>query len=284
MKIFITKTFILALILIPIVVGWHYALDNYYNLKSSENSLFIWGDSQAYHGINLDVLSKASGKKVFTAARNGAGIYDFLVFSEKVPNNSNVIITLSKPVQIRRKERDRNISGISISSLYHLLNNSYSLGSLCWIISKNTRPTRLFLTKTNLFKYDETTSIRKPSSSFKNLYNEIPNYLKDKQNLFLIGLKRIVDKKCKIRLIELPYHKFVHPIENKSPIKQKTISFSNAARQLVKCQNVDTLKLDRSRQVMHDLTHLNEVGADQVSRYIGRDIKMNERTTMYIVH
>ena len=67
---------------------------------------------------------------VFTAAQHGAGVYDFLVFTERVPKNAIVVVALSKLVQLRRLKKDRNRSGLSFWALKVLYSNNYSIEEL----------------------------------------------------------------------------------------------------------------------------------------------------------
>ena len=48
------------------------------SLGSSKDALFIWGDSQTYQGLDIDVLEINTDKAILSSAVHGAGIYDFL--------------------------------------------------------------------------------------------------------------------------------------------------------------------------------------------------------------
>ena len=54
-------------------------------LRDSKNTLFIWGDSQTYQGLDLDVLKSNTDRAILSSAVHGAGVYDFLIFTELVP-------------------------------------------------------------------------------------------------------------------------------------------------------------------------------------------------------
>ena len=81
---FIKKTtlFIISITLLYLLL--YISIDYYYNYKKDKSAIFIWGDSQTYEGINLQVIRNFPNKQVYTYAKHGAGVYDFLVFSEKV--------------------------------------------------------------------------------------------------------------------------------------------------------------------------------------------------------
>ena len=107
MRKFIKKILLFPIGLIIVYTLIYFCSNTYLNRSFSHKSaVFIWGDSQAYYGIDIKELSNTLEKKVYTSASPGAGIYDFLLFTEQVPKNSEVIVSVSKLVQIRRKEND----------------------------------------------------------------------------------------------------------------------------------------------------------------------------------
>jgi len=279
---FIIKIFLFVIALPCIYLVMFFSVDFYFNSKNANNSLFIWGDSQTYQGIDLKTLKIRTNKKIYIAARHGAGIYDFLVFVEKVPINSDVLVAISKPVQLRRKEMDRNRSGISLFALKSLLDNNYSWSEIFQIIKKNKKPTKLFLSNTNMYKYSDSITFSEPIELFENIYKTVPSYLNDKQNLYTVGINKLKSKNCRIYLVDFPYHELLNEIENNSPIKKQTDSFFKKMRTEANCIRLDSLDLITEKEVMHDLTHLNCYGAKQVSEFIGETIKKYERTTFCI--
>jgi len=281
---FLTKTLLLLLGFLVFYFVFYILFDLYYNSKDAANSLFIWGDSQTYQGIDLDVLKNQTNKKIYSAARHGAGIYDFLVFAEKVPKNSDVLVAISKPAQLRRKKRDRNRSGISVQPLKALLNNNYSWDEVFHILKKNTKPRKLFLSKTSMYEYADSIKLEQPIEHFEKVYKTVPSYLKEKQNLYLEGIKNLMNKNCSIYLIDFPYHELLSEIENNSPIKNQTDTFFEKIRIAANCTKLDTLVLKASKEAMHDLTHLNSYGAKEVSLFIGEKIKKQPPTTFCIIN
>ena len=282
MKKFIKKIF-LFIVSIPLLYLLLYiSIDYFYNSKNNKNAIFIWGDSQTYQGINLQVIRNHINKQIYTYAKHGVGVYDFLVFSESVPNYSTIILGVSKPVQLRSKKSDRNMSGISISALINLYENGYSFEDLEIIVKKNKKPTKILLENTSMYKYNDTIVLKEPIELFEKIYAKIPSYLSEKQNLYKIGINKLRDIQCNIVFIDSPYHSLLKAVENKSLIKKRTTDFSNYIINSSKKIKIDTFKLNTKRQVMHDLTHLNEFGAEQVSNYISKSIIKYERTTMYL--
>jgi hypothetical protein len=83
--------------------------------------------------------------------------------------------------------------------------------------------------------------------------------------------------------IEFPYHRELESIENQSPIKKKTDDFIFRIGSLFNEFKTDTLWLSKDQNNFSDLSHLNSVGANQLSKQLGEKMTNNERTTMYIV-
>lgn len=283
MRKFIIKTLLFPLGLILSYVLIYFCFNAYLNSPfSKKNTVFIWGDSQAYRGIDLKELSKAIEKQVYTSAHHGAGVYDFLLFTDQVPKNSEVIVSISKLVQIRRKENDYNRSGLSLWALEQLYKNNYSLKEIIIILKSNIKPKSNISESTSLYAYSDSMQIGVPLSRFKSYYQKIPSFLDDKQNLYLIGIQNLKNKNCKITFIEFPYHKELEKIENQSPIKEKTDDFVYQIGNLFKDYEIDTIKFDVNKNIFKDLSHLNCLGAKEFSKKLGKNMKKHGRTTMYI--
>ena len=93
MKKFIKKIIFFSIIILKITFVLFYMMQIYYNHSfSDKNAIFIWGDSQAYHGIDLEELSAITNKNIYSSAFHGAGVYDFLLFTERISPNSKVIV------------------------------------------------------------------------------------------------------------------------------------------------------------------------------------------------
>jgi len=265
-------------------IGFYYLLDKIYNTKSEKDTIFIWGDSQAYRGINLKRMNELTGKQIYTAAQLGAGVYDFLVFTQSVPENSEVIIALSKPVQLRRKEVDRNRSGISIKSLILLYLNNYSFSEIKEIMEKNLIPPRLFESYTELYPNADSIVFSESLSQFEEIYAKKPKYLDNKQILYLKGIQNLKHKKCSITFIEFPYHSILSGVEKKSVINAHTENFKNEVAALFTNCRIDSINLDSPKAIMYDLTHLNHYGATKLTERLVFKMESKQFTTMYIAY
>lgn len=271
--------------LIGYVVSY-YLVDIILNTYNNDDKIFIWGDSQTCQGININELRNLTNKTILSAARHGAGVYDFLVFTEKVPNKSNVIVAISEPVQLRKKNTDRNDSGVTIKSLKLLYHNDYTLTEIINIIKNNRMPSNLFTSESKLYPYADSVKITESSLSFfHNFYKTIPSYLKDKQKLYTLGIENLIMKNCKIVFIKFPYHSILSEIESKSDLKDNSENFINRLMKLFGESYIDSISLTGPKELMHDLTHLNEYGATKLTDSLSRKIILNKNlpTTFFIV-
>lgn len=282
MKKFIIKTFPFLVTVPFLYLLFYISIDFYLNDKNNKNAIYIWGDSQTYQGIDIQVLRDSTKINTYSYARHGAGVYDFLVFAERVPNQSTIVLGVSKPVQLRPKKSDRNISGVSFTALVALYENGYSINELKNIIKKNKVPIKTLQVVTNMYKYNDTIIFRESIEAFEKVYKKIPSYLYEKQNLYKIGIEKLRKKQCNIFFVDFPSHSLLKTIENKSLINKKMKSFSKWIINSSKKIEIDSLVLNTDKQVMHDLTHLNEFGAEQVSLYISKKMRKYEHIAMHI--
>jgi hypothetical protein len=239
--------------------------------ENIENPLFIWGDSQIYRGLDLEVLKSETNRLIFSSAHHGSGVYDFIIFTEMVPESSDVLIAISKPVQVRSKKLDSNRSGISYSALRLLFKNNYSLQELLMIIRKNLfkTPNHIFHENNKNYDFKERVSINHEIFTIiEKGYDKFDPYIFDKQNLYIEGINLLKKKNCTINLIEFPFHQLLHDRIKDSPVSAKTDLFSKKIINIANCVSKDTLYLDNSKNPFFDLTHLNEYGANNVANFI----------------
>lgn len=284
MKYFIIK-FLIFIILTPVVFFLVYnSLDYIFNNKQGDNALYIWGDSQTYRGLNLDILHNITKKEINSAAQHGAGVYDFLVFTQKVPQKSTVLISISEPALLRRKNRDRNYSPLLYSVLKTLYDNKYTMLELKEIIKKNKIVKPIFSNNSNMFKYSSNVIVNNTDiKGIKSSYENQPEYLIDKANIINIGLSTLIQKKCNVYFIKFPYYSKLDSIRQNSIIKDTLNNIYNDFYKILNINTIDSIYLNQDKQVMYDYTHLNIYGANQVSKFIGERIKnKNSSDTAYV--
>ena len=283
MKKFIKKIILFSIIILKISFVLFYIMQIYYNHSfSDKNAIFIWGDSQAYHGIDLEELSAITNKNIYSSAFHGAGVYDFLLFTERISPNSKVIVSISKLVQIRRKENDFNRSGLSLGALNKLHEYNYSFEEIVQILKMNLKPKRNIFKETSLYPYKDSIEIKHNLSHFKSYYEKIPEFLNDKQSLYLLGIKNLIDKNCIISFIEFPSHKDLENIEKCSPARHQIRGLNKKILLMFdKCQ-IDSITINKERNIYKDYSHLNCLGAKDLSNKLGVKIDKQKNTTIYV--
>ncbi len=265
MKRFLTN--ILLFFVLPLVVYTPvYLAFYYYHQPKATNPCYVWGDSQMCQDVDLDYLNQNSQYKYFSAAAPGAGLYDFLVFADKVPENSTVLIQVSRTVLLRRKEKDRNVSAISIGPLATLLGNGYTINEVGQVVKNNLFPKRIFYTINYLYRNADTISTKEPVSTFEAIFKTKPAYFEDKKTICLKGIETLMKKHCKIVAIQFPYHQILNKIEANSPYRQDLEKFDNDVAARFAYQQTIEIKLKEN--IFTDLTHLNERGAKELSRQL----------------
>ena len=80
------------------------------------------------------------------------------------------------------------------------------------------------------------------------------------------------------------FHKKLKIIERESDVFKETEDFKRKVFSLFTNFNIDTINIDKNHQHMHDLTHLNEYGASELSYKLSLELLKNDSTTLYIAH
>ena len=262
---------------------YHLADDILNSEFDKDDAIFVWGDSQAYYGIETKELSIGVGKSVYSSAQPGAGVYDFITFTQRVPDKSNVIIALSQLVQIRRKEMDYNRSGISLAALTSLYRNNYSIEEIYSIVKRNLIPQGHIIDYNSPLPFEDSMRIDLPISHFENYLRNVPSFLKEKQAVYLEGVAFLIKKECTISFIEFPYHPILNEIENRSAIRRHTNDMKAKVASLFQEFEIDSIQLNQEKNIFKDLSHLNINGARDLSNKLGKRIKNKKQTVLFVV-
>ncbi|MEM9680285.1 MAG: hypothetical protein AAF901_08170 [Bacteroidota bacterium] len=233
--------------------------------------IFIWGDSQMYRGVDGNYLSRLTGQRVLNASRDGAGVYDFYVFSENVPQNSLVIAALSKTIFMRGPSRDRDMAGFSFDALYTLLDSGYKPWLLARIIAKNSNPDQLFELTNKLYPYNDSLVVHQPLSIFESFYSNKPDYFTSKFKVYEKALTLLKQKGCIVILVDFPFHPKLSDIQRTSPAYPliRHVNYQSALRLEA---SIDTMTLESNDKIMYDLTHFNERSARLFTEQLSSEI------------
>ena len=184
-------------------------------------------------------------------------------------------------MQIRKKELDRNLSGISPSSLLNLYNNNYTAFEIIDILLKNIRPQPIFDTKLDLYSGTQA-NLSQLIHLYQRNYSLIPDYLEDKQSLFLQGISTLKEKNCKLTFVEFPYHPRLREIELNSALYKQTEGFKDRVLGLFDYVQSNEKQIVSTEPCMYDITHLNQHGATILTKYLAEHLTVNKITHINI--
>jgi len=286
MKFFLKQILVFIIFLIATLFLIYKVIDIKSSFVSSDNALFIYGDSQSLQGLDLKELNRETGFDIYSAARHGAGIYDFYVFIDKVPDNSRVLLSISKLSQVRPFDYESNTSPFNVNALYSLYSVDYNINDLKKIIMRVIKfPTQdFYINNYKLYPSYDSLTINQPISTFKERYSIPLNDLVKKQELYLFGIKKLIKKNCNITFIEFPYHSTLNNIDENSHLQDNFINFRVSISSLYSNFKIDTLQFNKDKNIMYDFSHLNYRGANLLTKKLAERINVKQNPTMYIVH
>lgn len=251
-----------------------YSLGIYISHNSPKtDSVYVWGDSQMYQGLDIQYLSALLQTPVLSSALHGNGVYDFLVSAECIPPQSTCIIALPECALYRSPNSDRNRTGLSFSSLWRLYEYGCSYEECYRIAIKNHKPYyNPFSASNDLYEYAPKIVYSEPLDGFCDMFNRKNNYAQWKQKAFISGLTYLKKKKCRLVLIQFPFYDEVEKCAQDSYNRGLT---NKLKQQLIKEHRLEVynIKLESDSLLMHDLSHMNELGAKLVTNKTSKIIQ-----------
>lgn len=276
MKRFVLKT--IQLIILICVIFISYFLVCLLLLKPlNTDAIYIWGDSQTYQGLQLHILSEATQCPVYSAAAHGGGMYDFLVFANNVPTNSTCIIGFSEACLYRKINLDNNRSGVNITALNELYHSGYPWSEWIRIFRQNRgTPKHKFCTTHEMIAYADTICISEPLDLWCNMFAREEAFHRNKQRAFLLGVEQLHNKGCTLIFVSFPLHECVEECASSSINRKKTIELK---LRLLDNYHIPekTLILESDSLLMHDLSHLNEIGARITTKMLADSVLINKK-------
>jgi hypothetical protein len=280
-KLFLKRLTAFTAVGVLLYVGLFATLDRLFHLDRG-NTVYVWGDSQMFQGFDLNLFTSRTGQAVLSAAAHGSGVYDFLVFCDKVPRGAEVYVSLSKPALVRNLDKDYNRTGLSLFALDALRKHGYSISEIFKILWENDKfPKSIYHRYFGSTPYSDTIVVDPDMAEYELAYSRVPEFLDRKEELYLLGLRTLLEKKCRLTLIEFPYHRLLSEIESHSEIKALTDAFKEEVRSLTRFKEVN-VTLNAEKSLMRDLTHLNATGAAAFTEaIIERRMRDEAATTLY---
>ena len=280
-KKFLVSGMVFLLIGIFLYTILYLSVDRILNRKESD-AIYIWGDSQTFEGLDIELLKERTGQKIYSAAQHGAGVYDFLVFSEKVPERVSVIIAFSKLALIRDKNRDYNSTGLSLKTIRLLSEHGYSFEEMYDIFQRNIIPVKMYSSMSKHHAASVTIN-ESAKEGLLDVFSEKKGAMDDKAALYLLGLKRLVEKECEITLIEFPINSMIRSNEMNSGIKNDLDDFRRNVMDFCTIDLEQDITFDQNENYMYDLTHLNASGAAFITGEIIID-ELDDQQNNFLSH
>lgn len=231
---------------------------NVYN----QGCVFVCGDSGMFQGLDVSLLKSKIKKQVLTSAHHGSGVYDFLVNQKSVPSNSVSIISFSESAFLRNPLSDYNRTGLELSCLKLMCRAGCPLDE-CWeIINKNRKNIcyKTFFEEHSLFSYADTLVYPEPLPVWQKMFEEERDWFSWKSKSYMRGIQLLLEKRSQIVLVQFPFNKQVESLAHNSINRRLTDSLKEVVIKDFGL-NYEKVVLTSDSLLMHDLSHMNEVGA-----------------------
>lgn len=249
-----------------LVLGIFYVLHSI-SIKTNDDSIkdctiFVWGDSQMYQGLDVVLLKMTLKKQILTSAGHGSGIYDFLVSEKNIPNYAMCVLAFPECALLRNPMSDNNRTGFELSCLQSMFRAGCSPNECLRIASLNRQNVlyKAFGTGHTMFPYLDSIVYPEPLSGFCGMFSEKKDYFTWKAKSYELGLQNLHDKHNQIILVQFPFEQQVEDCAHNSVNRHLTDSLKFELIEKYALQH-DSIVLHSDSLLMHDLSHMNEVGA-----------------------
>lgn len=215
-----------------------------------------------YFGLDLSLLNTLLRKQVLSSAASGAGVYDFLACEKTVPNKAICVVSFSEAAFFRNPLSDKNRTGLELSCLLDLYHCGCSMDE-CWrIIELNKKSINYtaFGFNYHLFPYADSLCYPEPLYLWLPLFEEQKEWFLWKAKAYEFGLQHLDDKQIQIILVQFPFDEQVESFAKNSI----NCHLSDSLKRVLIDEytlKYDSIVLHSDSLLMHDLSHMNEVGA-----------------------
>ena len=249
------------------------------NALDGNNYIFVWGDSQMYQGLDIALLGNKIEREVLTSAGHGKGIYDFLVCEKIIPDGSTCVVSFPECAFFRNPLSDNNRTGLDLSCLKDIINSGCPLGEAERIIGLNRKIQNIDYKafnseEHNLYKYADSLVYPEPLPAWHPLFEEKKDWFQWKAKSYEKGIHSLFEKRSQIILIQFPFDEQVESFAKESVNRHLSDSLKT---KIVKdySMKVDTLELRSDSLLMHDLSHMNVVGARLLTKKIAEILSVD---------
>lgn len=225
--------------------------------------VFVWGDSQMYQGLDVSLLGNKLEKQVLTSAIHGSGIYDFLVSQKSIPDNAVSVMSFSEAALYRNPLSDNNRTGFEIECLAEVFLSGCPVNECIRIFNLNKKSFRYMAFSNSphmMYPFADSLVYPEPLPLWHSLFEEPKGWFSWKAKAYVAGIQSLYDKHSQIVLIQFPFDEQVESFAKNSINRQlsDSLKFEIIDRFAMK---YDTIVLHSDSLLMHDLSHMNEIGA-----------------------
>ncbi len=260
------KKILMASLLLSLLVVVVYLLLHYLTVKTNiynKNNVFVWGDSQMYQGFDVKLFGEKTSKQVLTSARHGSGIYDFLVSEKSIPNNATSVVAFPECALYRNPLSDNNRIGFEIECLKEVFLSGCSVNECIRIFNLNKKSFRYKAFSNSphsMYSFADSLVYPEPLPLWHSLFEEPKDWFSWKAKAYAKGLQHLYDKHSQMILIQFPFDEQVESFAKNSINRHLSDSLK---RVLIDeyALKYDSIVLHSDSLLMHDLSHMNEVGA-----------------------
>ena len=242
-----------------------------------KDCVFIWGDSQMYQGFDNLLLDNKLNKQVLTSAYHGMGIYDFLVSQKSIPDNAICVVSFPEGAFFRNPLSDNNRTGLEIDCLQELYLSGCSEEECVRILKLNRRIHSVFYKAYSnschkIYPFANSLVYPEPLPLWHSLFENPKDWFPWKAKAYVTGIQHLFDKHSQIILIQFPFDEQVESFAQNSINRQlsDSLKFELIDRFAMK---YDTVVLHSDSLLMHDLSHMNEVGARMLTCRIADSLR-----------
>lgn len=260
------KRILFAIVLFSTLIVGVYLLLHFMCQKPvtyNSECVFVWGDSQMYQGLDMRLLGDKMGKQVLTAAGHGSGIFDFLVSQKSIPDNAVNVMSFPECALYRNPLSDYNRTGFEIDCLKEVFLSGCSVNECIRIfnLSKKSFRNRAFSNSPHtMYPFADSLVYPQPLPLWHSLFEEPKDWFPWKAKAYIAGIQSLYDKHSQIVLIQFPLDEQVELFAKNSINRQLSDSLKVEIIDRFALKH-DSIVLHSDSLLMHDLSHMNEVGA-----------------------
>lgn len=268
MRSFIKKAIGFALLLVVPVVLIYVVCYFQKDKKYSNETVYVWGDSQMFQGLDVELLSVGLSKPVVSSSKHGSGIYDFLVSIEHVPEGSTCIVAFPECAFYRLFRRYYNQTGLEFHAIMTMFEAGAPAEDCVRAFIKNRYHffscDNVFNSSHNLYPYAPQLDYIQPLSWFGEVFGKRAVASDWRIRAYKTGVSQLLKKDCRVLIIQFPFESQVeeHAIHSESRKKSERLKHTLFEEFPI---IPDTIVLHNDSLLFHDLSHFNEVAAKRLT-------------------